>query len=305
MIDHVVKPTQSIVSRPLINRTNQLRLQRTLQKLPGTLFSYGWLILISIFTAGPFLWIVSTSFKTRDEVFTITPTLIPNHPTLANYQYILTQTPALRFFLNSVIIACGTMLLAILLTTLGAYALSRFNFRYRRSIGVWLITGQMIPGVVTLIPLFVLFTQLHLINSYFGLIMANTIAVLPFCVWMLKGYFDTVPKDLEEAAMIDGCSRVGAIRRVFLPMAAPGITSVALFSFTSAWQEFMFALTMMKDPSMYPMSVGINFFVGMGGTVAWGNIMAMAVLIIVPSLIFFLFLQRYLISGLTAGAVKA
>jgi ABC-type glycerol-3-phosphate transport system permease component len=300
MLDGAVRST-----RLAEHKTESRGLTRSLRRLPGTVLAYGWLILISIFAAGPFIWILSTSFKTRSEVFTKVPVLIPQEPTLASYQYVLTKTPALRYFLNSLIVAGGTTILAILLTTLGAYALSRFRFRFRKTIGVWLISGQMIPGIITLVPLFVVMTQFRMINSYLGLILADTIGVLPFCVWMLKGYFDTVPVELEEAAMIDGCSRVGAIRRVFLPIASPGIAAVALFAFTSAWQEFMFALTMMKEQTMYPLSVAINFFVGPAGTVEWGNIMAMAVLIIVPSLIFFLFMQRYIVAGLTAGAVKA
>lgn len=273
-------------------------------RLPRLILTYAWLILIGTFTAFPFLWMLTSSFKARDEIFTRVPVLIPRNPTLVNYQYVLTQTPALRYFANSMFIALATVIVSLVLTILGAYALSRFRFAMRREMGVWLIAGQMFPGVLMLIPLFVILATLNLVNTYTGLIIVNTMAALPFSVWMLKGYFDTVPIDLEEAAMIDGASRLGAVRRVFLPVAAPGIAAVALFSFTLAWQEFMFALTMMKDMDKYTLSVGINFFVGIAGTVVWGNIMAMAVLIIVPGLIFFLFLQRYMITGLTAGAVK-
>ncbi len=274
-------------------------------RLPKLVLIYSWLILISIFTAGPFVWMLSTSFKSREDMFSKIPVLLPTKPTLANYDYVFNKTLAGRYFLNSLLIAAATTILGILLTTLAAYAISRFRFRGRRELATWLISGQMLPGVVTLIPLFVMLTSLGLVNTYLGLVLVNLVVAIPFCTWMLKGYFDTVPVDLEEAAMIDGCSRLQAIRRVFLPVASPGVAAVALFAFTTAWQEFTFALTLLKDPKLYPLSVGINFFVGIQGTVLWGNIMAMAVLIIVPSLIFFLFLQRYLVSGLTAGAVKA
>ncbi len=287
-----------------MTRTTRLT-KFTRSRLPKLALIYTWLILISIFTAGPFVWMLSTSFKTREDMFSKIPVLLPTHPTLANYDYIFSKTLAARFFLNSLLIAGATTIIAILITTLSAYAISRFRFRGRRELATWLISGQMLPGVVTLIPLFVILTSLGLVNNYLGLIAVNLVVAIPFCTWMLKGYFDTVPIDLEEAAMIDGCSRLQAIQRVFLPVAAPGVAAVALFAFTTAWQEFMFALTLMKDPKMYPLSVGINFFIGVQGTVLWGNIMAMAVLIIVPSLIFFLFLQRYLVGGLTAGAVKA
>lgn len=275
------------------------------QRLPRLVLAYGWLLFISLFTAFPFLWMLSSSFKSRREIFTRVPVLIPQQPTLANYQYVLTQTPAARYFGNSLFVAISTTVLALILTTLGAYALSRFRFRGRRELGAWLIGGQMFPGVLMLIPLFVTLTRLNLVNTYAGLIIVYCVGAIPFSTWMLKGYFDTVPVELEEAAMIDGCSRLQGIWRVFLPVAAPGVAAVALFAFTSAWQEFMFAMTMMKDMNKYTLSVGINFFVGIAGSVVWGNIMAMAVLIIVPGLIIFLFLQRYMITGLTAGAVKA
>ncbi len=275
------------------------------RRLPRLALAYGWLLFISLFTAFPFLWMLSSSFKSRREIFTRVPILIPQQPTLANYQYVLTQTPAMRYFGNSLFVALSTTVLALILTTLGAYALSRFRFRGRRELGAWLIGGQMFPGVLMLIPLFVTLTRLNLVNTYAGLIIVYCVGAIPFSTWMLKGYFDTVPVELEEAAMIDGCSRLQGIWRVFLPVAAPGVAAVALFAFTSAWQEFMFAMTMMKDMNKYTLSVGINFFVGIAGSVVWGNIMAMAVLIIVPGLIIFLFLQRYMITGLTAGAVKA
>jgi ABC-type glycerol-3-phosphate transport system permease component len=275
------------------------------RRLPRLALAYTWLFFISLFTAFPFFWMLTSSFKARPEIFTKVPVLLPKQPTLANYEYVLTKTPAAQYFMNSFIIATSTTLLALILTTLGAYALSRFRFRFRRELATWLIAGQMFPGVLTLIPLFVILARLNLVNTYVGLIVVDTVGALPFATWMLKGYFDTVPVELEEAAMIDGCSRLDAIRRVFLPVAAPGVAAVALFAFTAAWQEFMFALTMMKDMKKYTLSVGINFFVGIAGTVVWANIMAMAVLIIVPALIFFLFLQRYMVAGLTAGAVKA
>ena len=265
---------------------------------------YGWLLAVGLFAAFPFIWSLTGSFKARPEILTRVPTLLPQHPTLANYEYVLGQTPAARYFLNSVIVAAGTTLAALALGVSGAYALSRFRFPARRTFAGWLLASQMFPGVLMLIPLFVVLVRLSLIDSYAGLILLNTVGALPFAIWMLKGYFDSVPPDLEEAAMIDGATRSQALRQVFLPVAAPGVAAAALFAFTSAWQEFIFALTVMKDPAKYTLAVGINAFVGPGGTVAWGNIMAMAVLIIVPGLAVFLLLQRYMISGLSAGAVK-
>lgn len=265
---------------------------------------YGWLALIGGFAIFPFIWSLSGSLKERPEILTRVPALLPANPTLANYEYVLGQTPALRYFANSVIVAGGTTLAALALGISSAYALSRFRFPGRRSFAGWLLASQMFPGVLLLIPLFVVLVALKLLDSYVGLILLNTVGALPFAVWMLKGYFDSVPTDLEDAAMIDGATRGQALRQVFLPVAAPGVAAAALFAFTSAWQEFIFALTVMKDPSKYTLSVGINAFVGNSGTVVWGNLMAMAVVIIAPGLIVFLLLQRYMVSGLSAGAVK-
>jgi multiple sugar transport system permease protein len=265
---------------------------------------YAWLLAIGLFAAFPFVWSLTGSLKERPEILTRTPTLLPAHPTLANYEFVLGETPAVRYFLNSVIVAAGTTLAALVLGISGAYALSRFHFPARRSFAGWLLASQMFPGVLMLIPLFVVLVRFALIDSYAGLILLNSVGALPFAIWMLKGYFDSVPVELEDAALLDGATRAQALRQVFLPVAAPGVAAAALFAFTSAWQEFIFALTVMKDPAKYTLSVGINAFVGAGGTVVWGNIMATAVLIIVPGLIVFLLLQRYMISGLSAGAVK-
>lgn len=276
-----------------------------LRRLPRLIVIYGWLGLVSVFAAFPLVWMVSTSFKARPEMFARVPILLPRRPTLANYEYVLTNTPAARYLWNSFFIATTTTLVALILTTLGAYALSRFRFRLRRELATWLIAGQMFPGVLTLIPFFVLLARFNLINTYRGLIIVYAVGALPFATWMLKGYFDTVPEELEEAAMIDGCSRLGAIWRVFAPVAAPGMAAVAIFTFTAAWQEFFFAFTMIKDQSRYTLPVAINSFVGIGGAVSWGYIMATAVLIIIPLLTFFLIMQRFIVAGLSAGAVKS
>lgn len=279
-------------------------MQRLRRRLPRLLLAYGWLTCIGTFAAFPFVWMLAISFKSRPEMFSRLLSLWPRQPTLDNYEYILTKTDLPRYFLNSMIIGVSTTVLAVLLTTLSAYAISRFRFRFRRELATWLITGQLLPGVITIIPLFLVLARLGLVNTHLGLIIVDTVAALPFCTWMLKGYFDTVPVELEEAAMIDGCSRPGAIRRVFLPVAAPGVAAVALFAFTLAWQEYFFALVMLRDMDKRTLSVAIAGFVGLAGAVSWGYIMATAVVIIVPALIIFLLLQRYMVAGLTAGAVK-
>jgi multiple sugar transport system permease protein len=279
-------------------------MQRLRRRLPRLLLAYGWLICISAFTAFPFVSMLSISFKSRPEMFSRLLALWPKQPTLDNYEYMLTKTDLPRYFLNSMKIGVSTTLLAVVLTTLSAYAISRFRFRFRRALATWLIAGQLLPGVITILPLFLVLARLGLVNTHIGLIIVDTVAALPFCTWMLKGYFDNVPVELEEAAMIDGCSRLGAIRRVFLPVAAPGVAAVALFAFTIAWQEYFFALVMLRDMDLRTLSVAITGFVGLAGAVSWGYIMATAVIIIVPALIIFVLLQRYMISGLTAGAVK-
>lgn len=261
------------------------------------------LIIVVVVLLFPFLWMVSTSLKPPEEVFTPRPRWIPLNPTLRNFVNILGETPFPRYFLNSVVVAFVTMLLALVVTVFAGYALSRYRFRGKQAFSLWLLVSQMFPPMLLVIPIFVLMLKLGLYNTYASLIITYGTFALPFSTWMLKAYFDTVPLDLEEAAMVDGCTRLQALARVVLPLAAPGIVTVALFVFILAWQEYMFALTLTRTTDMRTLPVGISLFLG-EYRVLWGSLMAGSVVVTAPVILLFSYLQRYIVQGLTLGAVK-
>lgn len=251
----------------------------------------------------PFLWLFATSIKHVDEIFTRTPRFIPRDPTLENYRYIFSETPVPRYFLNSLVIASATALIGTVITCLAAYALSRFQFRGKTGYLTMLLVTQMFPAALFLAPLYIVLRNYHLINTPWALIVSYSTFVIPFCTWMLKGYFDGIPIDLEEAAMVDGASRIRALRTIVLPLAAPGLATAVLFAFLLGWQEFMFAIAYVQSDNLRTLPVGIALMQSTYG-VAYGYLMAAAVVVTVPILVLFAFLQRFLIRGLTAGAVK-
>ncbi|MDI7248289.1 MAG: carbohydrate ABC transporter permease [Bacillota bacterium] len=266
-----------------------------------TLYVAAALVLfVSLF---PFLWMVSTSFKPPSETFTRVPRLIPVHPTLENYRIVLGETMIPRYFLNSVYVALLTTAISLVVAALGAYGFSRFRFPGRSPALLMILSVQMFPSVVIIIPLFIVMRNLHLLNTHYSLLVSYTTFTLPLCVWMLKGFFDGIPRELEEAALIDGCSKFGAFLRIALPLSAQGIVASAIFAFIGAWNEFMFAMTFINIEELKTMPVGLTSFFGRF-TVEWNPLMAASVLFTIPSLVFFVFVQRNLARGLVSGAVK-
>lgn len=261
------------------------------------------LITITLILVTPFVWLLSTSLKERQEIFTLTPQLIPSHPTLGNYRYIFSETDVPHYFLNSLIVASSTALLGTSITCLAAYGLSRFQFRGKLSYMMMLLATQMLPAALFLAPLYIVLRSYHLVNTRWALIFSYSTFVIPFCTWMLKGYFDGIPQDLEEAAMIDGASRFRSLRDIVLPLAAPGLATAVLFAFLLGWQEFMFAIAYVQSNDLRTLPVGIALMKSTYG-VSYGYLMAAAVVVTIPIIVLFAFLQRYLIRGLTAGAVK-
>lgn len=251
----------------------------------------------------PFVWLVATSLKMPEDVFTKTPSLIPPHPTLSNFVYVLTETLVPRYFLNSLAVASATAIIGTAITSLAAYALSRFQFRGKIGYMTMLLATQMFPAALFLAPLYIVLRSYGLINSLLGLIVAYSTFVIPFCTWMLKGYFDGIPIDLEEAAMVDGASRLAALRQIVLPLAAPGLATAVLFAFLLGWQEFLFAIAFVQSDLWRTLPVGIALMNSVYG-VSYTYLMAAAVIVTIPVVVLFAFLQRYLIRGLTAGAVK-
>ena len=262
------------------------------------------LILIVIFLSIPFLWMISTSFKYKVDMLQSVPQWIPARPTLENYRHIFFETMVPTYFKNSVLVAIGTAVAGVIITSLAAYALSRYKFRAKPVYILFILTSQMFPSALFLAPLFIVLKSYHLIDSRIGLVVAYSTFVVPFTTWLLKGYFDTIPFELEEAALTEGANRWQALYHIVLPLAAPGMATTVLFAFLHSWQEFMFAFTYIQSDSMrtLPPGVGLTFAFSLGAE--YGNMMVMSIIMTVPVVILFIFLQRYIVQGLTAGALK-
>jgi multiple sugar transport system permease protein len=269
-------------------------------------------LLVTVIYFFPIFWMFSTSIKPADQILQIPPVLLPAQPQLESYKAVLgipsdipiqTTINGPRFFLNSLIISSGTMVLTLILAVPGAYGLARTRIKGRTAYMLFLLTAQMLPSVLLVIPLFVLFKPLGLINSYLGVILADTALALPFAIIMLRTSFIQIPVDLEEAALIDGSSRWQALWQIVVPLIRSGLIAVSMFSFLTAWGEFVFALSFLQKVDQQPVSVGIFSFIGMY-TTQWGSLMAFAGMMALPALVAFVLLQRHFISGMTAGAVK-
>lgn len=259
----------------------------------------------------PLFWMVTTSFKPPDEVIQNPPVLITTHPQIDSYKSVLglpsgrpeIYVNTLVYLKNSLIIALSTMLITLLLAVPAAYAISRFQFKGRSGFVLFLLVAQMLPSVLLVIPLFVLFKTFGLYNTYFSVILADSALALPFAIIILRASFLQVPVDIEEAAWIDGGSRLQVLFDIIIPLVRAGLIAVAVFSFLTAWGEFVFALSFLPDVNLQPISIGVFQFVGMYKT-QWDSMMAFSTLVAIPAVVAFLLLQRQFISGLTAGSVK-
>jgi arabinogalactan oligomer/maltooligosaccharide transport system permease protein len=275
------------------------------------------LIVMTLYTIYPILWVICIALSGRqnlaiaelppdpgvlDRLRAVMPW--PQHFSAANFASVLRDQPFARWMLNSAIVSAATTLLGVSLACSAAYAFSRFKFPGRQPGMLLLLVSQMFPGTLTLIPLYIIIVQwLGLGSSMFGLVLVYGTTSIPFSVWMLKGYFDTIPKELEEAAMMEGASAGKIFWRIVMPLATPAIAITALFSFMTAWNEFIIAATLMDKEFKYTAPVGLRFFVG-GFQQQWGYFAAGSILVSVPVVLLFLYLQKYLVSGLTAGGVK-
>jgi ABC-type glycerol-3-phosphate transport system permease component len=257
---------------------------------------------VALIIAAPFLWILSTSFKNQPELARHTPDVLPQHPNLTNYRQVLQTADFGHFMLNSAIVACATTAIAIVLAVLGAYALARLNVRGGRFIAVLMLATQMFPGILLLVPMYQTLSRFHLLNSRLGLVIVYVSFVLPFCLWMLWNYFRSLPKELDEAALVDGCTRLGALRRVIIPASLPAIAAVAIFSLILAWDEFLYANTFIQTTSKRTLPIALQSLIGEFST-NWGLLSAGTVLATVPIIVCFAFVQRNL-TGVVSGAVK-
>ncbi|MBL8113687.1 MAG: sugar ABC transporter permease [Acidobacteria bacterium] len=276
-----------------------------------------FLVVVTLLTIYPILWVVTIAFSGQqslaiadiptdpsawDRLRAILPW--PKTVSIANFHSVWTEQPFGRWMLNSAIVALATTVVGVFLACTAGYAFSRFRFPGRQAGMMSFLISQMFPGTLMLIPLYIILVKwLGLGSSHIGLILVYATTAIPFCVWMLKGYFDTIPKELEEAALIDGASPGTIFWRIVLPLAKPAVAVTALFSFMTGWNEFILAATFMDKETMYTAPVGLRFFVG-GYQQQWGYFAAGSIIVSIPVVLLFLFLQKYLVSGLTAGGVK-
>ncbi len=259
--------------------------------------------LFCVYVLAPFVWMVSISFKPEAEIFARDLTLFPQAPTLANYRMIFDFIPYHRYFLNSLLVAVVTTLTSVGVSALAAYSFSRFRYRGRGLIAFLIIATQMFPLVTGIIPLYLVFSRLGIINTYWALLIAYVAFTIPFCTWMLKGFFDTIPKEIEEAAIIDGCTRLEVLWRIILPLSVPALVATGVFCFILSWNEFLYATVLTTSDSVRTLPAALGLMIGQGYT-QWGGLNAAGILTTLPVVVFFLFFQRYLVEGLTAGAMK-
>ena len=266
------------------------------------------LIMISvymIFTIFPVFWMLSTALKTQVDAYKMPPEFIPRNPTLDGFRKILTaDRTVLRFFWNSLVIGGGAVALCLGAGILGGYSLSRFRSRTSRFIMMFMLVSQMFPLALLAIPLYVYFHKLHLLNTYFGVILVHSAIALPLSLWLLKGFFDTIPIELEEAARIDGCSRGKILTAIVMPLIGPGIITAAVYAFLISWREFLLALIFTSTEAVRPISPGLAVYYFGFASLRWSDVMATSLLTLTPLLIIYIFLQKYVISGLVGGAVK-
>ncbi len=264
---------------------------------------YAVALLLCAFSLTPILWSLSTSLKTETAAVGLPPRWIPEQPTVENYKAVLSDPRMMRYFLNSLITAAGSTAVALVIGILGAYGFSRYRFPGSNTLMVSILFTRMLPRVALIVPFFITLQKIGLYNTRPGLILVFLIITMPLSIWLLKVFFDAVPFEIEEAAIVDGCSVLGVLTRIVVPITLPGIASVGMYVFITAWNEFLFALTMTKGNQLRTISVGLAFFIDEFG-IRWGSLMAASIMMSVPAILVFTIFQKSLIKGLSEGAVK-
>jgi multiple sugar transport system permease protein len=257
-----------------------------------------------IFLGFPLLWMLSTAFKSTQELADITPRLIPSDPILDNFGDAVDRADLIHAGANSLQVALATTVLVIVMTLPAAYGLARFKTWLRPVTLSWILIGQVFPVILVAIPLFLILDQFGLTDSLVGLTIVHAVYALPFGLWMLQGYITAIPRDVEEAGAVDGAGRLRILVSIVLPLLRPGVVATALFTFIASWNEFFFALVLIQDPDKYTLPRTLVRFVGASDQVQLGPLAAGSLLATIPSLVFFLLIQRRLTSGLLSGAVK-
>jgi multiple sugar transport system permease protein len=262
----------------------------------------GGIVLFAI-GAFPLLWMLSTALKPSGEIFATPPTLVPKSFTLENFSRLIAETSFLTYFRNSVTVSLATVLLTLVVASAGAYGLTRFNFPGREKVAGLILMTYMFAPIMIIIPFYILVKQLGLVNTQLALVLSYTTFCLPFCLWLLRSFFQSIPLELEEAALVDGAGYGRAVLHVVLPLALPGLIASGIFTFILAWNDFLFALVLITSEELKTLPVGVNDLFN-ATIVDWGMIMAAGVMITVPTIVFFVAVQRYLVQGWGAGGVK-
>ncbi len=256
-----------------------------------------------LFAVFPVYWMVVTSITPEKDLFVWPLKYFPSAPTLEHYAAAFLRTDIPRFFTNSIMVASLASACTLTVSVMGGYALARYRFRGRKVTLLMFLATQMMPVVVLIVPLFIIFRMLGLLNTLYSLMIVYTVLNIPFCTLMMQGFFAGVPSELEEAAMVDGCNRMGAILRVAVPLTRPGLIATFLFAFIGAWNELLFAVMFLNSESTFTLPVGLYNFISKYD-IHWGRMMAGATLALLPALAVFAFVQRYMVRGLALGAVK-
>lgn len=275
-----------------------------LRRVSLRLLVYALLLTVVFVNDFPMAWMVLTALKRDAEIVTYPPTFLPRSPTLENFVNLFRIVPYGHYLLDSVVVAVVTTVAVLTIGTIGAYALVRFEFRVVKWVGEASLLAYMVPAILLLVPLSTVMYDLHLDNNLLSLMIIYSTLLLPLALWMMRSHFHGIPRDLEEAAMVDGCTRFGAFRRVVLPEAVPGMIACGIFAFNAAWSEFLFASTLITHPDILTLSPGLLLMTNSSGVQTWGLLMAGSVVMVIPLLLLFTFCQRYLVQGWSEGAVR-
>jgi ABC-type glycerol-3-phosphate transport system permease component len=267
------------------------------------LLVHGSGLVLVLFSILPLLWGVSTALKEESDVYAFPPSWMPSPLTFENFIGVFRNPDLIRSFLNTLIVASATTIVALVVGVLGAYGFSRYRFPGRNTLLWSVLFTQLFPRVVVIVPFFVTLRNLDLMNTYQGLVLVYLMVIFPIAIWMIKGFFDNLPREIEEAAIVDGCSLPQLLWLVVIPMSKPALAAVAMYSFILAWNEFLFALVFTNGLDRRPLSVALAFFIDENG-IHWGQLMAASVVMSIPAVLVFTFSQKLLVRGLSEGAVK-
>lgn len=298
---------ESIDARPVVaglaKPTRMQALLTTRVRKIGTLvLIYGLMALVAAIVIFPIYWMFTISLKLPKEIYRL-PSLVPDNPTWRNYQELIEKKDYLTNIRNSLIVASSVTIVSLLISSFAAYSIVRFRYRFRGFVGRLILLTYLTPGSLLFIPLSIIVAKLHLGNSLFGLVVIYLTFSIPLSTWLLSGYFRSVPADLEEQAMVDGTSQIGALFRILLPLSLPGLAAVGIFTFTAAWNELLFALIFITSESKRTVPLGLQYLIT-GDVLLWGPIMAGATLAALPVMILYFLAQRFMVQGVTAGSVK-